>query len=99
MKEFRSHNRLDPAGFEYMWGLSRSLTDEQIEGRDRFCAQCAELGEKLSRPQGFDPLKRRAFEMTDTEDRLMASAAIMGDSSQPVNGYKTPAASGTPSAL
>ena len=23
---FRGHGRLDPAGFEYMWGLSRSLT-------------------------------------------------------------------------
>ena len=30
LKEFRSHDRADPAGFEYMWGLSRSLTDEQI---------------------------------------------------------------------
>jgi cytochrome c553 len=29
---FRSHGRSDPAGFEYMWGLSRSLTDEQING-------------------------------------------------------------------
>jgi cytochrome c553 len=29
---FRSHNRQDPAGFEYMWGLSRSLTEKQIEG-------------------------------------------------------------------
>lgn len=29
---FRKHSRSDPAGFEYMWGLSRSLTDEQIEG-------------------------------------------------------------------
>lgn len=32
MKEFRGHGRLDPAGFEYMWGISRSLTDEQIKG-------------------------------------------------------------------
>jgi cytochrome c553 len=29
---FKSHRRQDPAGFEYMWGLSRSLTDEQITG-------------------------------------------------------------------
>ncbi len=29
---FRSHDRRDPAGFEYMWGLSRSLTDQQIAG-------------------------------------------------------------------
>lgn len=27
---FRSHGRRDPAGFEYMWGLSRGLTDVQI---------------------------------------------------------------------
>jgi cbb3-type cytochrome c oxidase subunit III len=32
LKGFKSHGRQDPAGFEYMWGLSRSLTDEQIDG-------------------------------------------------------------------
>jgi cytochrome c553 len=32
LKEFRSHGRKDPAGFRYMWGLSRNLTDEQIAG-------------------------------------------------------------------
>lgn len=32
LKEFKSHGRDDPAGFEYMWGISRSLTDEQIDG-------------------------------------------------------------------
>ncbi|MGZ5156345.1 MAG: c-type cytochrome [Caldimonas sp.] len=29
---FKSHGRFDPAGFEYMWGLSRSLTERQING-------------------------------------------------------------------
>jgi cytochrome c553 len=29
---FRSHNRSDPAGFEYMWGISKKLTDDQIKG-------------------------------------------------------------------
>lgn len=29
---FRNHHRADPAGFEYMWGLSRHLTDDQIRG-------------------------------------------------------------------
>lgn len=28
----KSHNRRDPAGYEYMWGISRSLTDDQIKG-------------------------------------------------------------------
>ena len=32
LKGFKSHGRQDPAGFEYMWGLSRSLTDAQIDG-------------------------------------------------------------------
>jgi cytochrome c553 len=32
LKSFRGHDRRDPAGFEYMWGLSRKLTDAQIEG-------------------------------------------------------------------
>ena len=29
---FKSRNRHDPAGFEYMWGLSRNLSDKQIAG-------------------------------------------------------------------
>ncbi len=32
LKGFRGQGRRDPAGFEYMWGLSRGLTDAQIEG-------------------------------------------------------------------
>ena len=31
LKAFRAQNRLDPAGFTYMYGLSRHLTDGQIE--------------------------------------------------------------------
>jgi len=31
LSSFRKHSRFDPAGFEYMWGLSRHLTDEQIK--------------------------------------------------------------------
>jgi len=42
---------------------------------------------------------RSALPTTDAELRLIASAAIIGDSSQPVNGYSSPAARGTPSAL
>lgn len=32
LKSFKSHGRLDPEGFEYMWGISARLTDPQIEG-------------------------------------------------------------------
>ena len=36
---FRSHGRIDPAGFEYMWGLSRHLTDDQIKGLAEYFSQ------------------------------------------------------------
>lgn len=32
LENFRSHQRSDPPGFEYMWGISHSLTDAQIKG-------------------------------------------------------------------
>lgn len=32
LTSFRSRARVDPAGFVYMWGLSKNLTDEQIKG-------------------------------------------------------------------
>jgi hypothetical protein len=37
--------------------------------------------------------------MTDTELKVIAALAIIGLNSRPKNGYKTPAATGTPSAL
>jgi len=32
LENFKSHQRSDPPGYEYMWGLTRNLTDEQIKG-------------------------------------------------------------------
>jgi cytochrome c553 len=43
LENFRSHRRSDPAGYEYMWGLTRSLSDEQIDGlADYFSSQPAQ---------------------------------------------------------
>jgi cbb3-type cytochrome c oxidase subunit III len=40
LTQFRSHSRRDPAGYEYMWGISRVLTDRQIsELADYYAAQ------------------------------------------------------------
>lgn len=44
-------------------------------------------------------LKRKAFDITDTELKLIAAAAIIGLRRMPKNGKRTPAATGTPSAL
>ena len=32
LTNFRTHQRSDPSGFRYMWGISRYLTDDQIAG-------------------------------------------------------------------
>ncbi|MDD5332491.1 MAG: c-type cytochrome [Rhodoferax sp.] len=36
---FRSHQRADPAGFEYMWGISHHLSDNQINGLAEYFAR------------------------------------------------------------
>jgi cytochrome c553 len=43
LKGFKSHDRQDPAGFIYMWGLSRRLTDEQITGLADYYAKQSPL--------------------------------------------------------
>ena len=51
---------------------------------------------------GFHSFARfnlNAFTITDTELKLIAAAAMMGESSSPKNGYSTPAAIGIPSTL
>lgn len=40
--------------------------------------------------------RRKALVITETELKLIAAAAATGGSSTPKNGYRTPAASGTP---
>lgn len=39
LTNFRSHNRADPEGFQYMWGITRKLTDEQIKGLATYFSQ------------------------------------------------------------
>ena len=66
---------------------------------------CSGKRMRLTRDQARDSAgftivrSRRAFVITDTDDRLIASAAIIGERSKPIAGYKTPAAIGTHSAL
>ncbi len=49
---FKSHGRHDPAGFEYMWGLSRRLTDEQIKGLAKFYSGQVQTGEVIDGGRG-----------------------------------------------
>lgn len=52
MNGFRSQGRSDPAGFEYMWGLSHKLTDEQIAGlADYFAKQVPQVNAAVDAAQ------------------------------------------------
>ena len=50
-------------------------------------------------PYSFTARSRRALVITDTLDRLMAAAAIIGLRVRPKSGNRMPAAIGTPAAL
>ena len=49
---FKNHTRVDPAGFEYMWGLSHNLTDKQIhELAAHFASQPLERAPVEGKPE------------------------------------------------
>jgi cytochrome c553 len=50
LEGFKAHGRRDPAGFEYMWGLSRSLTDAQIKGLAAYFATQRPVPQPLEAP-------------------------------------------------
>ena len=39
LEGFRNHSRSNPAAYQYMWGISRHLTDEQIQGLAEYFAK------------------------------------------------------------
>ena len=60
----------------------------------RVCAERAHYP-KIARKR----FRRKAFDRTNTLERLMAAAANTGDKSWPVNGYSAPAATGISATL
>ena len=52
LENFRSHQRADPPGFEYMWGISHRLTDDQIKGlAEYFSTQVAQANAAVDAQQ------------------------------------------------
>ena len=82
LKAFRGHGRSDPAGFEYMWGLSRSLTDAQVEGlANYFSSQ-----QPAPNPAHSDPVLvargKALFEEGNPGKNLPACKVCHGDRAQ-----------------
>jgi len=73
LKGFRGQNRSDPAGFEYMWGLSRHLTDEQIDGLATYYAGQQPRANSAADPQLIE--KGRALFETGVPDKNIPPCA------------------------
>jgi cytochrome c553 len=86
LTSFRNHHRSDPAGFEYMWGLSRGLTDEQIKGlAEYFSAQAP-----AANPGADSALAARGkdvFEHGVPDKGIPACATCHGDRGQGNAGF------------
>jgi len=81
LKSFRSPGRSDPAGFEYMWGLSKHLTDEQIDALAKYYAQQRPLpgvpGDAAMAAEG-----KRIFASGVPEKNIPACASCHGAEAQ-----------------
>ncbi len=82
VKEFRNHSRSDPAGFEYMWGLSRSLTDEQIAGLAAYYSRQPAASQKTSEASGLTAAGQEVFEKGVASKNIPACSVCHGAQAQ-----------------
>ena len=82
LSEFKSHNRRDPAGFEYMWGLSRSLTDDQIKALAAYYAVQAPASQGIEGDRGRIEFGKAIFETGVADKGVPACAGCHGSQGQ-----------------
>lgn len=82
LKEFKSHSRQDPAGFEYMWGLTRSLTEAQIEGLADYYAHQRPEPQPVQGPASRMDAGRQIFEKGIAAKNTPACTACHGEQGQ-----------------
>jgi cytochrome c553 len=87
LKGFRSHERQDPAGFEYMWGLSRSLTDEQINGLAAYYASQKPQRQPIESEASRLPAGQAIFESGVPAKNIPACATCHGAEGQGNSGF------------
>lgn len=82
LTQFRGQSRRDPAGFQYMWGVSRRLSDDQIAALAAYYA----AQPPARQPAEGDPARREAGRVLYTAgapDRAVpACASCHGDQGQ-----------------
>jgi cytochrome c553 len=79
LNNFRGHGRSDPAGSEYMWGLSAHLTDEQIAGfAAYYAAQVAKRSPQAGRDAAQVARGKEIFEKGVPDLNVMPCATCHG---------------------
>jgi cytochrome c553 len=79
LTNFRSHQRSDPAGYIYMWGLSRHLTDPQIEALGEYYAkQTARRSRWGAVEPGLLAAGKEIYEKGVPEQNVVACTACHG---------------------
>jgi cytochrome c553 len=83
LKNFRSHQRLDPPGYQYMWGLSRHLTDTQIDALADYYAHQTPKRVTAANSSDKEMAKgKQIFEQGLPEENVIACTACHGPSAQ-----------------
>ena len=104
------NQKLTPEGIPIRFSANRKCSSapshvghEALIGMYSHPEEATAIAEWVSHRNRGQPIRakrrRRALAITLTEDRAIAAAAMIGDSSRPKTGYRTPAAIGTPAAL
>lgn len=79
---FRSHARRDPSGFESMWGLSRSLTDDQINGLAAYYARQSPTPQPIEGDRARIEAGGRIFDRGVADKGVPACASCHGAGAQ-----------------
>ena len=87
LQAFKSHDRHDPAGFEYMWGLSRSLSEDQIQGLAAYYAAQAPASQAAEGPPSRVGAGRAIFETGLAAQSVPACGGCHGDKAQGQAGF------------
>jgi cytochrome c553 len=88
LENFRSHQRGDPEGFEYMWGITRKLTDAQIAGLADYYSKQTPIHEKVT---NVDPkvvaAGKEIFEKGVPEQNVIACQACHGAKAEGIGAF------------
>lgn len=83
LTNFRSHQRMDPPGYQYMWGLTRHLTDEQIAGLgDYYSKKTAKRAPDTHADAAVIATGKSIFDKGMPEQNVIACSACHGPTGQ-----------------